>query len=112
MTTKKQEIIKVSAHGQITVPVALRKKLHIKENSLVAVQSSGKGILISPVEVMVSSSNATRLDSMESDPLFAEFINAIGIDAMKHPEKLRDPADAWDPEVVDFLNKIPDDEEE
>jgi len=49
---------------------------------------------------------------MESDPLFATFINAMGIDATEHPKKLRDPADAWDPEVVDFLNTISDGDEE
>ena len=48
---------------------------------------------------------------MESDPLFTTFIKAIGINAMEHPEKLRDPADAWDPQVVDLLKSLPDDEE-
>ena len=112
MKTKNKEIIKVSAHGQITVPTALRKKLRIKENSWVAVQSTGKGIYISPVEVKAPSSDVSGLDSMESDPLFATFINAIGIHAMKHPDKLRDPALAWSPEVIELFNKTPHDDEE
>ena len=108
-----EEIIKVSAHGQITVPTELRKKLHIKENSLVSIRPSGKGCFIIPVEVKISqSSKSSSLDNMESDPLFAAFINAIGINAMEHPEKLRDPADAWDPDVVDLLKRLPDDDEE
>lgn|SRR3989338_2328257 len=114
MKTKTQEeIIKVSAHGQITVPTELRKKLHIKENSLVSIKAAGKGCIIFPVEVKVSrSSKSSSLDNMESDPLFTTFINAIGINAMEQPQRLRDPAEAWDPDVVDLLNKIPDDDEE
>ena len=113
MKTKNQEIIKVSAHGQITVPTELRKKLHIKENSWVAITSTGKGCLIVPVEMkMTAASKSSGLDNMESDPMFAAFINAMGINAMKNSDKLRDPVEAWNPSVMDLLNKIPDDDEE
>lgn len=112
MKTKNKDIIKVSAHGQITVPTAMRRKFHIKENSWVAVRPSGRGIIIAPVEMKVASAGASGLDSMESDPLFATFINAIGINAMKHPDKLRDLSEAWSPEVIDLFNKAPHDNEE
>jgi len=113
MKVENQEIIKVSAHGQITVPTGLRKKLNIKENSWVAIKLTGKGCFIVPVEMKAPvSSESSGLDNMESDPLFAVFINAIGVNAMKHPEKLGDPADAWNPDVIDLLNKIPDDDKE
>ena len=47
------------------------------------------------------------LDTMESDPLFSTFIEAIANDAMKHPEKLHDLDEAW--KDLDVLLKgLPD----
>ena len=72
----------------------------------------GREVVIrySPEAVMISSKS--RLDTLESDPLFATFIQAIAAEAMKHPEKLRDPAEAWSPEVVKLFNAMPHDDEE
>jgi len=64
----------------------------------------------SPNGVMISSKS--RLDTLESDPLFATFIRAIAAEAMKHPERLRDPAEAWSPEVVKLFKNMPHDREE
>ena len=57
-------------------------------------------------------SSKSRLDTLEADPLFATFIQAIAAEAMKHPETLRDPAEAWSPEVVKLFNAMPHDDEE
>lgn len=69
----------------------------------VVIQTSPQGLVIS---------TKSRLDTLESDPLFATFIQALAADAMKHPQKLRDPAEAWSPEVVKLFNNMPDDRQE
>lgn len=52
----------------------------------------------------------TELDTIESEPLFGEFINALAVDAMKHPEKLRSAKEVWDNEWDELLKGIVDDE--
>ncbi len=52
-----------------------------------------------------------ELDNIESDPLFAEFINALAVDAMKHPEKLREAKKVWDKEWDELLKGVTVDEE-
>ena len=72
----------------------------------------GREVVIrySPEAVIISSKS--RLDTLEAEPLFATFIQAIAAQAMRHPEKLRDPAEAWSPEVVKLFNAMPYDDEE
>ena len=53
----------------------------------------------------------TELDTIESDPLFAKFINALAIDAMKHPEKLHEAKKVWDKEWDELLKGVTVDEE-
>ena len=67
-------------------------------------------IVYSPEGVLISSKS--RLDTLESEPLFATFIQALATEAMKHPERLRDPAEAWSPEVVELFKAMPHDDEE
>ena len=53
----------------------------------------------------------TELDNIESDPLFAEFVNALAVDAMKHPEKLHEAKRVWDKEWDVLLKGVTADEE-
>lgn len=53
----------------------------------------------------------TELDNIESDPLFAEFINALAVDALKNPEKLHDVKKVWDKEWDELLKGVTVDEE-
>ena len=53
----------------------------------------------------------TELDNIESDPLFAKFINALAVDAMKHPEKLHEAKKVWDKEWDELLKGVTVDEE-
>ncbi len=53
----------------------------------------------------------TELDNIESDPLFAEFVNALAVDAMKHPEKLHEAKKVWDKEWDELLKGVTVDEE-
>lgn len=52
-----------------------------------------------------------NLTAMESDPLFTQFIQSLFVDAMKHPEKLKDLEEVWDKEWDDLLDGVSDDEE-
>jgi len=45
---------------------------------------------------------------MEPEPLFANFIKTIAINAMSHPDKLRDPYEAESKEVINILENVPD----
>lgn len=38
--------------------------------------------------------------------MFAEFINGVAADAMKHPEKLRDVKEVWDEEWDELLKDV------
>ena len=51
---------------------------------------SGKEVIVEATADQVVIHGKGELDTLESDPLFATFIEAIAIDAMKHPEKLHD----------------------
>lgn len=53
----------------------------------------------------------TELDTIESEPLFAEFISALAVDAMKHPEKLYAVKEVWDKEWDELLKGVTADEE-
>jgi virulence-associated protein VagC len=53
----------------------------------------------------------TELDTIETEPLFAEFISALAVDAMKHPEKLHAVKEVWDKEWDELLKGVTIDEE-
>ena len=53
----------------------------------------------------------TELDTIESEPLFTEFISALAVDAMKHPEKLHAVKEVWDKEWDELLKGVTADEE-
>lgn len=60
---------------------------------------------VSPDKIVIR--KKPNLDTMESDPLFTTFIQAIAADCLKHPEKLHDLNDAWkDMDVL--LKDLPD----
>ena len=48
---KIEEIIKVSANGQITIPLSIRKKLRLDEYPFVSIAPTEDGAFICPVEV-------------------------------------------------------------
>ena len=94
---------KLFRHGNsqaVTLPKAFVNTVKGRE---VIIRDFPQGLVIS---------TKSRLDTLESDPLFATFIQALAADAMKHPQKLRDPAEAWSPEVLKLFNNMPDDRQE
>ena len=103
MTTMVKIVRKLFRHGSskaITLPKEFVNSVRGRE---VVIQFSPEGLIISP---------KSKLDTLEADPLFATFIKAIATDAMRHPEKLRDPAEAWSLEVVKLFKDMPHDSEE
>ena len=67
---------------------------------------SGAEVCIEVFQNQVVIQGKHELDTMESDPLFATFIQAVFNDAMKHPEKLHDLNDVWDNEWDDLLEGV------
>ncbi len=60
---------------------------------------------VTPDEIVIR--KKPELDTIESDPLFSTFIQAIAADALKHPEKLRDLDEAWK-DLDALLKDLPD----
>jgi len=57
-----------------------------------------------PREIRIRSK--VELDTIEAEPLFSKFIQALVIDAMKHPERLHDVKEVWDQEWDDLLKDV------
>ena len=88
---------KLFRHGgsfAVDIPAAFIKKTGSHE---VVLEVTGHRISISP---------KAELDNMESEPLFASFIQALAIDAMKHPQKLRQAGEVWDKEWNALLKGV------
>ena len=100
MTTVTRKLFKHGNSKAITLPKEFVDTVKGRE---VVMQCSSAGVMIS---------TKSRLDTLEADPLFVTFIRAIAADAMKHPETLRDPAEAWSPEVVKLFEAMPHDDQE
>ena len=100
MTTVTRKLFKHGNSKAVTLP----------KEFVDAVKGREVVIQYSPTAVIISTKS--RLDTLEADPLFATFIRAIATDAMKHPEKLRDPVEAWSPEVIKLFKDLPHDDQE
>jgi hypothetical protein len=73
--------------------------------------AGSKEVILEITSKKVSIRLKTELDTIESEPLFVEFINAVAVDAMKHPEKLRDTKEVWDNEWDELLKGVTADDE-
>lgn len=83
----------------IDLPVSFIKKL---SSDIVMIEERDNCLIIWPQE---------GLNAMEVDPIFKQFIQSILLDAMQHPEKLKDLEEVWDKEWDDLLEGVSDDEE-
>ncbi len=97
MATMVRKLFRHGSSKAVTLPKAFVDRVKGRE---VVMHDAPEGLIISP---------QSTLDTMEADPLFAMFVKAISADAMKHPERLRDPADAWSPEVITLFKDMPHD---
>jgi virulence-associated protein VagC len=94
MALTEKKLFKHGGSWAVDLPMQFAKEV---ANMSVTIEVSPQGVLITP---------KTELDTMEADPLFQQFIQAIAIDAMTHPEKLHDAKDVWDDEWSDLLEGI------
>ncbi len=69
-------------------------------------QTKSHDVILEVVGQKISISHKTELDTMESEPLFATFIQALAADAMKHPEKLRQAKEVWSKEWDELLKGV------
>jgi len=88
---------KLFKHGgsyAVDIPIEFVNNIDTKEVILVVVSNE---IHIHPKK---------ELDTIESEPQFAQFISALAADALKHPEKLRASNEVWDEEWKTLLKGI------
>lgn len=98
MALVEKRLFKHGGSWAIDLPMNFAKEF--KDMSVV-IEETPQGLLVKP---------KTELDAMEADPLFRQFVEAIALDAMKHPERLHDPKDVWDDEWADLLKGVDVDE--
>ena len=99
MASTEKRLFKHGGSWAVDLPMQFAKE--VKDMSVV--------IDVSPHEIRITPK--TELDTMESDPLFQQFVEAIAIDAMTHPDKLHGVEDVWDDEWDGILKGVEIDEE-
>jgi antitoxin component of MazEF toxin-antitoxin module len=99
MSVTVKKLFKHGGSYAVDIPMDFVKHTGVTE---VILETSPKKISIRP---------KTELDTIESEPLFTEFISALASDAMKHPEKLRDTKEIWDKEWDELLKGVTADDE-
>lgn len=97
MTVKK--LFKHGGSYAVDIPMDFVKRAGVKE---VIIEKTVRGIRIRP---------KGEFDTIEADPHFSDFIQALAIDAMKHPKKLHDVKEVWDKEWDGLLKDVEVDEE-
>lgn len=99
MSTIVKKLFKHGGSYAVDIPIEFVRRTGSNE---VILEATANKISIRP---------KTELDNIESDPLFAEFIQALAADAMKHPEKLHEVKEVWDEEWDDLLKGVTVDDE-
>ena len=97
MTVKK--LFKHGGSYAVDIPVDFVKHAGTKE---VVIESTADSINIRP---------HSELDTLEADPLFPQFLQAIATDAMNNPQLLHDVRDTWDAEWDDLLEGVSTEDE-
>lgn len=99
---EKHMIKKIFSHGgskSVDLPISF---IHSLSSNYVNVEEQEDGtVLIKPEDA---------LTTMESDPLFKQFLEALHLDAFKHPEKLKSIEEVWDHEWDQLLEGVDDSE--
>ncbi len=65
-----------------------------------------KEVIIESAQDKISIRAQNNLDTIEADPLFHSFVEALIKDALKHPDKLRNVKEVWDKEWDKLLEGI------
>ncbi|MBU0693542.1 MAG: AbrB/MazE/SpoVT family DNA-binding domain-containing protein [Candidatus Omnitrophica bacterium] len=99
MSTSIKKLFKHGGSYAVDIPMDFVKHAGVTE---VILESTSKGIKIRP---------KTELDNIEAEPLFEKFIQALAVDAMKHPQRLHDVKEVWDKEWDELLKNVEANEE-
>ena len=99
MSTIVKKLFKHGGSYAVDIPMEFVRRIDSNE---VILEATAEKISIRP---------KTELDNIESDPLFAGFIQALAADAMKHPEKLYEVKEVWDEGWDDLLKGVTVDDE-
>ncbi len=94
---------RLHSHGgskALDLPISFIKKL---PSDVVLIEERDNCLIIRPQD---------ELNFVENDPLFKQFIQSILLDAMQHPEKLKNLEEVWDQEWNDLLEGVPDDDDQ
>ncbi|NGX61724.1 MAG: hypothetical protein K940chlam9_01213 [Chlamydiae bacterium] len=97
MRTYPTYIKKLFKHGgsqAIDLPMKEFVKKHAKKEVVIEVREDGLFIYLD------------TLTTMESDPQFQQFIEALFQDAMEHPEQLKNLEEVWDEEWDELLEGV------
>ena len=65
-----------------------------------------KEVIIESTQDEVNIRVQTDLDTIEADPLFHTFVQALAKDTLKHPDRLRDVKEVWDQEWDELLEGV------
>lgn len=93
---------KLFQHGgsrAIDLPIEF---VHRLSRNTVSIELREDGLFI-PIEDL--------MDSVEQDPLFSQFIEALCQNALKNPDQLHDLQDVWDKDWDDLLEGVDESEE-
>jgi virulence-associated protein VagC len=89
---------KIFSHGgskSVDLPMSF---IYSLSSNYVNIEEQSDGtLLIRPVD---------ELTSLESDPLFTQFLEALYLDTLKHPEKLKNIKEVWDEEWEQLLEGV------
>ncbi|MBU1122243.1 MAG: hypothetical protein ABIH71_01150 [Candidatus Omnitrophota bacterium] len=73
--------------------------------------AGGKEVVLESTPRRISIRPKIKLDTLEEEPLFGEFLHALTIDALKHPERLYGVKEVWDKDWDKLLKNVKSDEE-
>ena len=94
---------KIFSHGgSKSVDLPMSFIYGLKSNYVNIEERNDGTLLIRPVD---------ELTSMESDPLFTQFLEALYVDSLTHPEKLKNVKEVWDEEWQELLEGVDGGEE-
>ena len=94
MASREKKLFKHGGSWAVDLPIQFAKE----------VKDMGVVVHALPGEIRITPK--TDLDTMESDPLFQQFIEEIAADAMRCPEKLHAIEEVWDDEWDDLLKGV------
>ena len=97
MASSEKRLFKHGGSWAVDLPIQFARE--VKDMSVV--------IDTSPGEVRITPK--TDLDTMESDPLFQQFIEAIAADAVSNPDRLHAVEEVWDDEWDSLLKGVESD---